>query len=86
MPSYISGLYTLTKPTSWVLTPAPSSFAPNGWSNKDMEPVPVGERTWTTWNYVVRKRVDLQKFILKARSGLLDFGCHERSWCVRMLS
>ncbi|KAI0806114.1 cytosine-purine permease [Irpex lacteus] len=41
------------KPSSWALEPSPSSFAPNSrWSNKDMDPVPPEERTWSTYNYV----------------------------------
>ncbi|KAJ7066964.1 cytosine-purine permease [Mycena amicta] len=37
----------------WALEPEPSTFAPNKkWSNKDMDPVPHNQRTWTTWNYV----------------------------------
>ncbi|KAI0926219.1 hypothetical protein AcW1_008440 [Taiwanofungus camphoratus] len=41
------------KPSSWVLEPESSTFAPNSrWSNKDMDPVPVHRRSWTTWNYV----------------------------------
>lgn len=43
----------LTKPSSWVLEPEASTFAPTSkWSNKDMDPVPVYHRTWTTSSYV----------------------------------
>ncbi|KAJ3724309.1 permease for cytosine/purines, uracil, thiamine, allantoin-domain-containing protein [Lentinula guzmanii] len=41
------------KPSAWVLEPDQSTLAPTSrWSNKDMDPVPVHLRTWTTWNYV----------------------------------
>ncbi|KAI1789490.1 NCS1 nucleoside transporter family [Ganoderma leucocontextum] len=40
-------------PSAWVLEPEPSTFAPSGrWSNKDMDPVPPENRTWSTVNYV----------------------------------
>lgn len=40
-------------PSKWVLEPEESTFAPTSrWSNKDMDPVPPAQRTWTTWNYV----------------------------------
>ncbi|CAE6472017.1 unnamed protein product [Rhizoctonia solani] len=36
----------------WELQPEPSSFAPsNKWSNKDMDPVPMHQRSWTMWDY-----------------------------------
>ncbi|CEL52152.1 putative permease C1683,05 OS=Schizosaccharomyces pombe (strain 972 / ATCC 24843) GN=SPBC1683.05 PE=3 SV=1 [Rhizoctonia solani AG-1 IB] len=36
----------------WELQPEPSSFAPNNkWSNKDMDPVPIHQRSWTMWDY-----------------------------------
>ena len=42
-----------TCPEAWVLEPEPSTFAPNSrWSNKDMDPVPPNQRTWSTLNYV----------------------------------
>lgn len=41
------------KPSTWALEPEPSTFAPNSrWSNKDMDPVPIRSRTWSTVNYV----------------------------------
>ncbi|KAI0346056.1 cytosine-purine permease [Trametopsis cervina] len=44
---------TYLKPSGWALEPTPSTFAPSSrWSNKDMDPVPVKERTWSTYNYV----------------------------------
>ncbi|TCD70364.1 hypothetical protein EIP91_003716 [Steccherinum ochraceum] len=40
-------------PARWALEPEESTFAPSSrWSNKDMDPVPPSQRTWTTWNYV----------------------------------
>ena len=40
-------------PSAWRLEPEPSTFSPgNGWSNKDMDPVPPHQRTWSTFNYV----------------------------------
>jgi NCS1 family nucleobase:cation symporter-1 len=40
-------------PSAWRLEPEPSTFAPSGaWSNKDMDPVPLNMRTWTTFNYI----------------------------------
>ncbi|KAJ7170692.1 permease for cytosine/purines, uracil, thiamine, allantoin-domain-containing protein [Mycena crocata] len=39
--------------SAWALEPEASTFAPSEkWSNRDMDPVPVHLRTWTTWNYV----------------------------------
>ncbi|TFY52823.1 hypothetical protein EVJ58_g9795 [Rhodofomes roseus] len=41
------------KPSAWALEPEHSTFAPSSkWSNKDMDPVPPHERTWTTVNYI----------------------------------
>ncbi|KAJ7584871.1 permease for cytosine/purines, uracil, thiamine, allantoin-domain-containing protein [Mycena floridula] len=41
------------KKSSWALEPEHSTFAPsNGWSNKDMDPVPPHLRTWTSFNYI----------------------------------
>ncbi|KAF7316831.1 hypothetical protein HMN09_00416300 [Mycena chlorophos] len=48
----LKSLWTLE---GWALEPEPSTFkfAPTKkWSNKDMDPVPQSQRTWTTWNYV----------------------------------
>ncbi|KAI0275993.1 NCS1 nucleoside transporter family [Russula aff. rugulosa BPL654] len=43
----------ILRPSAWKLEPEPSTFAPSSdWSNKDMDPVPLDERTWTTFNYV----------------------------------
>ena len=44
----------LVKRETWVLTPESSTFAPSGYySNKDMDPVPEDQRTWSTMNYVL---------------------------------
>jgi len=90
MLSGIFGLSTLAKPSTWALKPASSShsFAPSDkWSNADMDPVPAGKRTWTAWNYTVRKKKSIAgSFSLKASSGLLDFRRHERSWYAGILS
>ncbi|THH28850.1 hypothetical protein EUX98_g5338 [Antrodiella citrinella] len=44
---------TYFKPSKWALEPEESTFAPSSrWSNKDMDPVPPSQRTWTTFNYV----------------------------------
>ncbi|KAF7785216.1 hypothetical protein Agabi119p4_1381 [Agaricus bisporus var. burnettii] len=41
------------KPSTWSLARDDSIFGPNSrWSNKDMDPVPPKQRTWSTWNYV----------------------------------
>lgn len=41
------------QPSKWTLEPNESTFAPSSrWSNKDMDPVPPSQRTWTTLNYV----------------------------------
>ncbi|KAG1800997.1 NCS1 nucleoside transporter family [Suillus plorans] len=40
------------KPSRWALEREETTFANNGWSNKDMDPVPLRLRTWTTWNYI----------------------------------
>ncbi|KAG6840313.1 hypothetical protein C0991_007463 [Blastosporella zonata] len=35
------------------LTPGNGAFGPPGyWSNKDMDPVPPKERTWSSWNFI----------------------------------
>lgn len=53
MASYVSAVSNLAKPSAWALETTPSSFASSSkWSNKDMDPVPVGKCTWTTWNYI----------------------------------
>ncbi|TFK69801.1 NCS1 nucleoside transporter family [Pluteus cervinus] len=39
--------------SAWELHPEASNNAPpSRWSNKDMDPVPPHQRTWTAWNYV----------------------------------
>lgn len=39
--------------SSWSFEQENSKFGPNPrWSNKDMDPVPYHERTWSTLNYV----------------------------------
>ena len=35
---------------AWALSPGNSDFGP--WSNKDMDPVPPSQRTWTAWNFI----------------------------------
>jgi len=46
-------LRTIARPSTWALEPEPSTFAENsGWSNKDMDPVPPHQRTWTMLDYV----------------------------------
>ena len=43
------------KPSRWALKPDASTLAAPGneqWSNKDMDPVPPNQRTWSTLNYV----------------------------------
>ncbi|PIL35616.1 transporter [Ganoderma sinense ZZ0214-1] len=53
MPSLGEKLSVYTHAEAWVLEPEPSTFAPDSrWSNKDMDPVPPKERTWTTTNYI----------------------------------
>ncbi|KDQ12362.1 hypothetical protein BOTBODRAFT_56931 [Botryobasidium botryosum FD-172 SS1] len=43
----------LAERKTWELDPDPSTFAPNNkWSNKDMDPTPPDQRTWTTWSYL----------------------------------
>ncbi|KAJ3503587.1 hypothetical protein NLJ89_g8364 [Agrocybe chaxingu] len=40
------------KPATWALQKHVSKFGPSSrWSNKDMDPVPPEERTWSTWDY-----------------------------------
>ena len=47
-------LANLVKQETWILTPEPSTFAPNSTlSNKDMDPVPEHLRTWSTLNYIL---------------------------------
>lgn len=69
------------KLSSWVLEPAPSTFAPNSrWSNKDMDPVPPNMRTWTTMSYVaywISDAVNVASWELA--SSMLAIGL---SWCV----
>ncbi|KZP30106.1 NCS1 nucleoside transporter family [Athelia psychrophila] len=49
----MSSFSRLSKRATWQLETEETSFAPsNSWSNKDMDPVPVEKRTWSTWNYV----------------------------------
>ncbi|KAL5498160.1 hypothetical protein ACEPAH_2290 [Sanghuangporus vaninii] len=49
-----SRLKMLGKRETWELKPEPSTFAPSGsLSNKDMDPVPPGQRTWTSLNFVL---------------------------------
>jgi nucleobase:cation symporter-1, NCS1 family len=46
-------IFKYFKPSYWALEPDKTVYGPsNGWSNKDMDPVPLDRRTWTTWNYV----------------------------------
>ncbi|KAL5478736.1 hypothetical protein ACEPAI_2013 [Sanghuangporus weigelae] len=49
-----SHLKALGKRETWELKPEPSTFAPSGsLSNKDMDPVPAGQRTWTSMNFTL---------------------------------
>ncbi|KAF7312262.1 hypothetical protein MIND_00239200 [Mycena indigotica] len=63
----------------WVLEPEPSTFAPNKkWSNKDMDPVPRGQQTWTTWNYCAYWISDAVMSICSScHSKLLNFASWE---------
>ena len=48
-----SSLRSLIRSSAWILEPEASTFAEsNSWSNKDMDPVPPHQRTWTMFNYV----------------------------------
>ena len=48
-----SCLQAFARPSTWMLEPEASTFAENGfWSNKDVDPVPPHQRTWTMLNYV----------------------------------
>jgi len=39
--------------SAWSLESENSKFGPSSrWSNKDMDPVPKENRTWSTWDYV----------------------------------
>ena len=43
------------RPATWALEPDATTptYGPSAaWSNKDMDPVPPHQRTWTTWNFV----------------------------------
>ncbi|KAF5323194.1 hypothetical protein D9758_016729 [Tetrapyrgos nigripes] len=52
-PNMVSGVAQWLKPSAWALEPEASTFAPTSrWSNKDMDPVPVHQRTWSTRNYI----------------------------------
>ena len=42
-----SRFHVLFQPSRWALEPDEISFAANGWTNKDMNPVPPHLRTWT---------------------------------------
>ncbi|KAG5638409.1 hypothetical protein H0H81_000186 [Sphagnurus paluster] len=43
----------LLRLSTWSLQSEEATFGPSGaWSNKDMDPVPLPSRTWTSWNYV----------------------------------
>ncbi|KAF8556738.1 hypothetical protein OG21DRAFT_1596272 [Imleria badia] len=42
----------LLRPSRWAIEPEKTTFGENGWSNKDMDPVPPHLRTWTTWSYI----------------------------------
>ncbi|KAH0833952.1 putative permease [Lanmaoa asiatica] len=47
-----SRFHVLLQPSRWALEPDKTTFAANGWSNEDMDPVPPHLRTWTTWSYI----------------------------------
>jgi hypothetical protein len=76
-----SHLSRLARPSEWALEPEPASFAPNGrWSNKDMDPVPLHLRTWTTWAYVAYWISDATNVgTWELASSMLAVGL---SWCV----
>lgn len=46
---YYADIMSLSRfqPSSWALKPEKTTFAANGWSNKDIDPVPPRLRTWT---------------------------------------
>ena len=44
--------HLLQRLSAWVLPSSTKLALGDGWSNKDMDPVPLHLRTWTTWNYV----------------------------------
>ncbi|KIN95575.1 hypothetical protein M404DRAFT_1007353 [Pisolithus tinctorius Marx 270] len=48
----LMGPLDFLRPSTWALEPEKTTFANHGWSNKDMDPVPLHLRTWTAWNYV----------------------------------
>ena len=76
-----SCLLTFTRPSSWILEPEASTFAENSsWSNKDMDPVPPRERTWTMLNYVtfwISCAVNIS--VWQLASSMLAIGL---SWCI----
>lgn len=76
-----SSLLTFARPSTWILEPEASTFAENNsWSNKDMDPVPPRERTWTMLNYVtfwVSCAVNIS--VWQLASSMLAIGL---SWCV----
>ena len=46
-------LPAIARSATWILEPEASTFAENSaWSNKDMDPVPPHERTWTMLVFV----------------------------------
>lgn len=48
-----SRLAAIARPATWILELETSTFAENNaWSNKDMDPVPPHERTWTMLDFV----------------------------------
>lgn len=70
-------------PSYWALEPEPSTHAPSSkWSNKDMDPVPPEQRTWTTWNYVAYWISDAANVpVYELASSMLAIGL---SWCVSL--
>ncbi|KAF9526071.1 cytosine-purine permease [Crepidotus variabilis] len=41
------------RPSRWKLQQENSKFGPSSrWSNRDMDPVPPEQRTWSTWDYI----------------------------------
>ena len=75
---------TYLRPSYWALEPEPSTHAPsNKWSNKDMDPVPPSQRTWSTWNYVAYWLSDAANVpVYELASSMLAIGL---SWYVSVL-
>jgi len=74
---------TYLRPSYWALEPEPSTYAPSSkWSNKDMDPVPPGQRTWSTWNYVAYWMSDAANVpVYELASSMIAIGL---SWYVSL--